>query len=77
MVSRESTASVPGMRRTWRASVRRSFGASIGLVRKSFMPAASACSRSDTSAAAVSAMIGSALALACLAQLDARPRGRS
>ena len=44
-------------------------GASIGLVRKSFMPAASACSRSETSAAAVSAMIGSSLRVVALAQL--------
>ena len=44
-------------------------GASIGLVRKSFMPAASAWSRSETSAAAVSAMIGSASRVPGLAQL--------
>ena len=41
---------------------------SIGFVTKSFMPASSACSRSDTRAAAVSAMIGSSLSRVALAQ---------
>ncbi len=41
-----------------RSSVWCSLGVSMGLVRKSFMPAAKASSRSETSAAAVSATMG-------------------
>ena len=49
-------------RRASRTSASRRRCASIGLVRKSFMPAASASSRSEVNAAAVSAMIGSVCA---------------
>ena len=54
----EAAPSSDQPRRTSSASVCRSLAASIGLVRKASIPASSASSRSETSAAAVSARIG-------------------